>query len=502
LPKIESKTKECLENLDDVTKHLNEMTMFSKANQEKELRFIALRRELRLEPEEIASFPIRMLPYERNEYFFGREDELRAINAKLGKEGINQLEAFTIYGRRGVGKTHLALEYAYRNQGKFDAVFWIKCETSASLRQSIASAAVQLNLPGASQDGLYFAENLVYVHAWLKTTRARWLLVFDNAENDRLLRGYWPLGARGSILITSRKFYNFMKDPNRSGITVPPFNKEQSLELLLKLLGEAWEAKWLVEPFRLSDLEAGKALMKKIGGLALAIEQAAKLITTLNRSLRGFLDLFWTTMNKLPDRQIGPRDPLIKALDTIWSIAFDALSPNARALLGVLAFLAPEGIQEDLLLPRDQTVLRGKLEFCMMNPNAREADHIALSSVAAPSPNLQDVIRELSNAKLIDVDNRTLTVHRVIQEAMNYQNFADLQESFDAAVRVVYEAFPKQQNTSVGPLHEVWSQCQEYVQHVVHIFARFNEYQPSNMHSVRPVNALKELILLGANCGW
>jgi Cdc6-like AAA superfamily ATPase len=495
---IDLKVRECFEGFESTRKHLNEMNSYSKVNQEGQAMFRALRTVPYLE--ERAPLTIK-LSQERNERFFGRQEELAEINAKLGAEEIGTVQSFTIYGRRGVGKTQLALEYAHSNAGKFDAVFWIKCETSASLRQSIANAAKDLNLLGAKQSG-HHEGNLAGVHDWLKTTRCRWLLVFDNAESERLLKGYWPLGARGSILITSRKHYNFLKDIDRDGMTVKPFNEEQSLDLLLKLLGEAWEAKWLVEPFRLSDLEAGKALMKKIGGLALAIEQAAKLITNQKKSIRGFLDLFMEKLLNLPARSLGERDELVRSLDTIWSISFDSLSSNARALLGALAFLAPDGIQEDLFLPRDQTALRGKLEFCMTSPSAQEGARTALSSVAAPSPILRDVIEELLKAKLIDVDNRTFTVHRVIQEAMNYQNFADLQESFDAAVRVVYEAFPKQQNTSVGPLHEVWSQCQEYVQHVVHLFARFSEYQPSNMHSVRPLNALKELILLGANCGW
>jgi hypothetical protein len=65
----------------------------------------------------------------------------------------NRLRTYTIYGRRGVGKTDIALQYAHTNPSQFDAIFWIQCETSVSLRQSFTDTAVQLNLPGADRNG-------------------------------------------------------------------------------------------------------------------------------------------------------------------------------------------------------------------------------------------------------------------------------------------------------------------------------------------------------------
>jgi KaiC/GvpD/RAD55 family RecA-like ATPase len=41
------------------------------------------------------------------------------------REGISELRMYTICGRRGVGKTEIALQYAYDNPSRFDAIFWI-----------------------------------------------------------------------------------------------------------------------------------------------------------------------------------------------------------------------------------------------------------------------------------------------------------------------------------------------------------------------------------------
>jgi len=108
-----------------------------------------------LEPEEPATFPIKMLPYRQNPRFFGREAELDKINRALDWNNPNNplLRTYTIYGRRGVGKTELALQYAHKNPAKFDAIFWVGCETALVLRQSFTNMAIEVKLPGADKHG-------------------------------------------------------------------------------------------------------------------------------------------------------------------------------------------------------------------------------------------------------------------------------------------------------------------------------------------------------------
>ena len=122
------------------------------------------------------------------------------------------------------------------------------------------------------------------------------------------MKSYWPVGAKGSILITSRKYYNFMKDSQRRGDTVKPFNEKQSYELLMQLLGEQWQSLDRRGLLRGSEIAAAKTLLDKIGGLALAIQQAAILI--LNPDIGGStisaaLELFNSNSKRLPQRPHG-----------------------------------------------------------------------------------------------------------------------------------------------------------------------------------------------------
>jgi KaiC/GvpD/RAD55 family RecA-like ATPase len=105
------------------------------------------------ENEETAAFPIKILPFRPNPHFYGRQEELEKITQYLSPKGDQSLRTYTIFGRRGVGKTEIALRFANTNTVEFDAIFWIQCETSVAIRQSFTDVAIALNLPRANRDG-------------------------------------------------------------------------------------------------------------------------------------------------------------------------------------------------------------------------------------------------------------------------------------------------------------------------------------------------------------
>ena len=146
-----------MERIADTVKHLNDITNFSTANRDRAQRIVQNRHAVNPEAAESGAFPMDMLPHPQNMKFFGRKDELNKIDQCLRPDPDHpaKLRTYTIYGRRGVGKTELALEYAYSSIAKkrFDAVFWIGCETALSLRQSFTDVAIKLDLPRADKHG-------------------------------------------------------------------------------------------------------------------------------------------------------------------------------------------------------------------------------------------------------------------------------------------------------------------------------------------------------------
>jgi hypothetical protein len=155
--------------LDQTVKHVNDITSLSAVNQDRKIKNMSLRHALIPEPEEPGTFPNRILPARENPRFYGRRDELDRIAKYLSPKDDQSFRTYTIYGRRGVGKTEIALQFAHKNPCGFDALFWIQCETSVAIRNSFTRVAVALNLPGADSDG-HHEENLLKVHDWLKRT--------------------------------------------------------------------------------------------------------------------------------------------------------------------------------------------------------------------------------------------------------------------------------------------------------------------------------------------
>lgn len=266
----------------------------------------------------------------------------------------------------------------------------------------------------------------------------------------------------------------------------------------MKLLGLKWQNENLEGPTGALEREAGTRLLSDIGGLTLAIVQAASLIketrVTGDQSIRTFLKIFEESRAKLPPRQIGDRDSVIHALDTIWSIALNVLSQNARSLLSVLALLSPDAIPLALFLPKDQSRLDGRLAFCKRSVS--EETQSKLASAVDPSPAMEAALDELQKANLISTNGRDLVVHRVIQEAVNFHGISDLQQSFDAASQLVYETFPTQD--SGRPLFDVWPRCRMYVQHAVNLAKLYTAFRQAR----ETFTGSEIFVKLLCNCGW
>lgn len=129
----------------------------------------AFQKALSLKDEEQVSLPCHMLPAARNRRFFGRAELLDRIDGELiSAQGEDGVRSVALYGIGGVGKTQVALAYAYLKLKHFDAIFWISAETDVVLKQSFSRIALNLKLPNARPQN--HEENLLLVLSWLNQT--------------------------------------------------------------------------------------------------------------------------------------------------------------------------------------------------------------------------------------------------------------------------------------------------------------------------------------------
>lgn len=171
--------------------------------------------------------PIWNVPHQRNPDFLGREDLLAELRASL-TSGRPEARSQAICGAGAVGKTQLALEYAYRHAGEYRLVWWLRSEDTTTLAADYSGLFGQLGLlPRDINDQGFMT---AAVRRWLEQNDG-WLLLFDNAEKVEDIRGYIPPNAAGHALITSRTFgWQGVATERR----VEPLSPEDAVDLLLK----------------------------------------------------------------------------------------------------------------------------------------------------------------------------------------------------------------------------------------------------------------------------
>jgi NB-ARC domain len=109
------------------------------------------------------------------------------------------VQASTVHGLGGVGKSQLAIEYAHRFAADYDLVWWVPAEQPAALGSRLGALARRLGLSEQRE----LEEQVALLFEELGR-RERWLLVYDNAEDPHSLDGYRPPAGAGHVLVTSR----------------------------------------------------------------------------------------------------------------------------------------------------------------------------------------------------------------------------------------------------------------------------------------------------------
>src|SRR5215212_1744047 len=171
------------------------------------------------------------VPWERNRQFVGREAEMEALAAALAPERAT----VALCGAGGLGKTQLALEYAYREwvAGRYPGgVFWLVMDRADGVGDQVAEFAGPGGLDLPQYDPTQAEQNRKLVQSAWQGGAAR-LLVFDNCEDPALLAQWRPKVGGCRVLVTSRK----ADWPDRANVAMRPLAvlaRPLSLALLLE----------------------------------------------------------------------------------------------------------------------------------------------------------------------------------------------------------------------------------------------------------------------------
>lgn len=233
------------------------------------------------------------------------------------------LTAVAIHGMGGVGKTQLALKYSHLYRRNYSGVWWFHAETESAIEQDC--------ILFCHKQGIALAPNEPAGHAmvtWLDS-QPSWLLVYDNAEDSKLIRTYLPFSGDHHILITSR-IPNWLGMQN---LALGVWCSDQALVFLRKRLND-------------ENDEHMSALVTALDGLPLALEQACAYI---NKNIITITD-YITRVTKPSDatRLLGINESEYGARSVLatLSVAFEKLSLPAQSLLNLCGWLAATPIPE------------------------------------------------------------------------------------------------------------------------------------------------------------
>lgn len=268
--------------------------------------------------------PVRLAP--RPETLAGREDLLTGLQTRLTEGPTPRTVA--LCGMGGVGKTSTAVEYAHRHLDEIGVCWQFPAEDPVLMEAGFSVLAEQLSGgPVGVQDPV------AAVHAMLARQETTWLLIFDNAPEAASLERFLPPTGPGQILVTTQSQHW----PPGCSLEVPVLDTRAAAEFLTSRTGSA-------------DRAAAADLARELGGLPLALEQAAAYIRATGVSVETYLRLFRVRQSDLLARGEVPGHPDHVAATLGLALSeLESQAQLARGLIRLLAFLAPEPVPLTLL---------------------------------------------------------------------------------------------------------------------------------------------------------
>lgn len=361
----------------------------------------------------------------RNGNFTDRLGTIEAVRQVL-QPGHNSesLKVCALHGMGGVGKTQTAIEFAHRFGNRYSIIWWIRAEHSAGIADNLMWLARELDMSEVVE------QSQILLELWRELrNRGRWLLIFDNVESPQILERFWPLTETGSILLTSR---NVAWGSLAKAIVVDVFEPVDAITFLRK------RGKTTEEP-------AAGVVAEELGYLPLALEQAGAYVEETQTSLEAYTGLL--VANRQQIFALGRPSWYSETVATTWTVSISRAceeQPQARDLLGLFAYLAPDDIPRRLVHEHAEVLSE------------------SLRPVASDPIQYDRLLASLIGFSLVSADPHRIVIHRLIQLIVRDQLTPVEQVSFHSdAVKLLAAAFPRD-STDVA----TWPTCGRLLPHV------------------------------------
>ncbi len=279
--------------------------------------------------------PVFAVPHRpQGDRLIGRESALELVQQQLASgQRTAIVHAAGFQGLGGLGKTQLAVEYAYRYRDLYpNGVVWLSADRD--LDAQLVDLAVKARWIAPESEHRF---KLEIARHRLRSV-ADCLIVFDNVEDQAAIRDYLPEPpAAPHILVTSRA--------EQAGFVAVPINlldPDQSLKLLIQAAGRA--------PDGDAEQDSAREIVRTLEGLPLALELAG---ACLSKTATGFHDSLERLRHELGQALPGGFASLSRHETNLYATlqvsAAVAQEPLLPAVLDVLAWSGPAPMGSDLL---------------------------------------------------------------------------------------------------------------------------------------------------------
>jgi|GEM_PF-269931 len=333
------------------------------------------------------------VPQQRDMFFTGRDEVFRSLRELLIPGSTTALTQ-AISGLGGIGKTHTAVEYAYRFHGDYEAVLWLQADSWETLVSACVQLADELALPEQQEADQVVAE----VQHWLRKHHS-WLLILDNVEHPQeVLSRFVPTQHHGSVLLTTRVHD---VEPLAQTQVLATMSEEEGVLFLLRRTKKVAPKAGLNQASAAQQGEA-RQIWQLMEGLPLALDQAGAYILETGCSFAEYREQYVRRCAELLARR-GKRFIGHEAsVATTFSLAFErveALNPTAADLLRACALHASEAIPEEIF--------------------RKGASHLG-PLLAADGASLDQAIGVLHDYSLVqrNAEAQTLAIHRLVQAVL------------------------------------------------------------------------------------
>lgn len=397
-----------------------------------------------------------VLPFRSiGDFFVGRQDKLQELRVCLerGAASPPSTRIAALHGLGGVGKTRLAVEYAWGLVDAASALLFITADTPLSLDRNLAALTRPDALDLAEHEA---TDDEIRVAAVLRSLQRRpgWLLILDNVDREDAAQAVDALLARmhGGQVIIATRVSKWAADVEQ--IQVDVLSAEDAARYLLRKTEPLASGRG--RRASKGDDVIAKALAVELGGLALAIEQAAAYIATKRMPLAKYLEVWRShtvAAQEWFDRTIayaGPSDTPPRTMATTWLTTLEELRLDRQSgaaalqILDRLACLAPDPLPLGVLAP----------DFGGDDP-------------------LEAALALLVDYSLVtwDVEARTVAMHRVLQRVL-FTRLPDPRAHVQAAIACLDAALPEGDASDPA----TWPAWEALRPHVVHVLGESERF--------------------------